>query len=154
MTAQRNLDPSSCFACSPDNHRGLHLTFRENEGGEMIAEWVPEIDFEGLRGIIHGGVVSTLLDEAMAKVVAASGFDALTAELRVRFRQEVPTGKPVRVRGWIEGRGRRMIRTEATLTQPDGVELAHAWAVFLALKHTRIPASLPPASSSMGDTQS
>ena len=131
------LSARSCFVCGPDNTRGLHLAFQTNECGEMIAEWIPEPEMEGYQGIVHGGLVSTVLDEAMAKVVDASGASALTAELRVRFRQQVPSGGPVRVRGWIESRNKRVINAEAALTSADGVELAHAWAVFLALKQER-----------------
>jgi acyl-coenzyme A thioesterase PaaI-like protein len=100
----------------------------------MAAQWLPNADFEGFRGIAHGGIVSTVLDEAMAKAVAATGADALTAEMRVRFRHEVSTAIPVLVQGWIESRQRRIFRTEASLTGPDGSELAHAWATFLELK--------------------
>jgi acyl-coenzyme A thioesterase PaaI-like protein len=105
----------------------------------MTAEWIPEPEMEGYQGIVHGGIVSTVLDEAMAKVVDATGVQALTAELRVRFRQQVPSGSPVRVRGWIESRNKRVINAEAALTGADGVELAHSWAVFLALKMARNP---------------
>jgi acyl-coenzyme A thioesterase PaaI-like protein len=126
---------SSCFACGPDNSRGLRLHFQGNEAGEMVAEWIPESELEGFQGIVHGGIVSTVLDEAMSKVVAESGVKALTAELRVRFRQHVPSGKMIRVRGWIDSQNKRMTKTEAVLTSSDGTELAHAWATFLALKY-------------------
>jgi uncharacterized protein (TIGR00369 family) len=133
------ISARSCFVCGPDNPRGLHLAFQTNESGEMTAEWIPEPEMEGYQGIVHGGIVSTVLDEAMAKVVDATGAEALTAELRVRFRRQVSSGIPVRVRGWIESRNKRMINAEAALTGTDGVELAHAWAVFLALKQERSP---------------
>ena len=130
----RKLERSCCFGCCPENPRGLKLDFREDESGKMAAQWLPEEDFEGFLGRAHGGIVGAVLDEAMAKAVAATGADALTAEMRVRYRKEVPTGVPVLVRGWIEGRKRRIFRTEASLTGPDGSELAHAWATFLELK--------------------
>ena len=133
-TKSTTLERDNCFACSSNNPRGLRLDFRQEEDGAMIAEWIPETDLEGYRGIIHGGLVSTVLDEAMAKVVAASGCGALTAELRVRFREQVASRSAVRVKGWIESHGRRMIRTEASLAAPDGKELAHAWATFLPVK--------------------
>ncbi len=126
---------SSCFACGPDNSRGLHLHFHSNEAGEMAAEWIPESELEGFQGIVHGGIVSTVLDEAMAKAVAESGVKAVTAELRVRFRQQVASGIMVRVRGWIDSQDKRMTKAEAVLTSSDGTELAHAWATFLALKY-------------------
>jgi acyl-coenzyme A thioesterase PaaI-like protein len=125
---------SSCFACGPDNERGLRLRFEKNEAGEMIAEWNPESSTEGFDGIVHGGIVSTVLDEAMAKAVVATEVEALTAELRVRFRRHVASGSKVQIRGWIDSRNRRVIKTEAALAGADGTELAHAWASFLALK--------------------
>lgn len=125
---------SSCFACGPDNPRGLRLQFVANEQGEMLADWTPDVSVEGFKGIVHGGLVSTVLDEAMAKVVAAAGAEALTAELRVRFRRYVPSGAATRIRGWIEDRGKRIIKTEAVLTDEAGAELAHAWGIFLQLK--------------------
>jgi len=124
--------PSSCFACCADNPHGLRLKFSTPKPGESAAEWVPNAFTEGFSGIVHGGIVSTVLDEAMSKAVAGAGLLALTAELRVRLRLRVVPGVPVQVRGWIESRNRRMIKTEAVLTGLDGDELAHAWGVFLA----------------------
>ena len=98
-----------------------------------MATWTPAPVWEGFRGIVHGGVVSTVLDEAMSKAVAATGREALTAELRVRFRRHVTSGEAFLIRGWISNRTKRKIETEATLTAADGTEHAHAWATFLAL---------------------
>jgi acyl-coenzyme A thioesterase PaaI-like protein len=125
---------SSCFACGPDNPHGLRLQFERNQNGEMTAEWFPPSSTEGFDGIVHGGIVSTVLDEAMAKAVVAAHVEALTAELKVRFRRHVASGSRVQIRGWIESRNKRVIKTEAALTGADGAELAHAWASFLSLK--------------------
>lgn len=133
-SAPSALLSSLCFACSPANQRGLHLQFQRSEKNEMAAAWIPDADLEGFEGIVHGGIVSTVLDEAMAQVVSASGLRALTAELRVRFRQQVPSGIPLYIRGWIQERSKRMIKAEAMLTAANGAELAHAWAVFLELR--------------------
>lgn len=124
---------SACFVCGKDNGRGLRIAFRLHDNGEISARWTPEPAFEGFRGIVHGGVVSTVLDEAMSKAVAATGTEALTAELRVRFRHHVTTGDAFHVRGWIVQRNKRLIETEAILTDNDGIEHAHAWARFLSL---------------------
>jgi len=125
---------SSCFACGPNNEHVLRLRFEKNEIGKMSAEWIPESSTEGFDGIVHGGIVSTVLDESMSKVVAATGVEALTAELRVRFRRHVVSGNRVQIRGWIDNRNKRIIKTEDALTGADGTELAHAWASFLTLK--------------------
>jgi acyl-coenzyme A thioesterase PaaI-like protein len=126
-----SLDPSQCFACSPENLRGLHLLFHSDAAGQWAAEWTPEADLVGFRGVVHGGIVSTVLDESMAKAVAGTGTFGYTAELRVRFREPVPPGAVLQVRGWIAERSRRMVKTEAFIQNSSGEELAHAWATFL-----------------------
>lgn len=124
---------SNCFVCGQNNPRGLRIHFERQDGGEMSANWRPDPEWEGFAGIVHGGVVSTVLDEAMSKAVAATRTEALTAELRVRFRHHVASGETFVIRGWIVKRNRRLIETEASLTAPDGTEHAHAWARFLTL---------------------
>jgi uncharacterized protein (TIGR00369 family) len=135
---------SFCFACGPDNPHGLRLRFTRTEQGEMIADWTPDAYTEGFEGIVHGGIVSTVLDESMAKAVISTGEEALTVELRVRFRRHVVAGKAVRVRGWIAARKRRVIEAEATLCDDEGTEFAHAWASFLVLKQKEQMIDCPP----------
>jgi acyl-coenzyme A thioesterase PaaI-like protein len=127
---------SGCFVCGQENARGLRIRFEQQDGGEMSANWRPGPDWEGFAGIVHGGVVSTVLDEAMSKAVAATKTEALTAELRIRFRHHVSSGETFLIRGWIVKRNRRLIETEASLTAPDGTEHAHAWARFLTIPKT------------------
>lgn len=128
---------SACFVCGQDNPRGLRIQYQRQDNGEITATWTPNQAWEGFRGIVHGGVVSTVLDEAMSKAVAAAGTEALTAELRVRFRRHVTSGDAFLIRGWIVKRNRRLIETEAALTATDGTEHAHAWARFLTLSKAR-----------------
>lgn len=128
---------SACFVCGQDNPAGLKILFQRQVNGDMTAVWTPGPAWEGFRGIVHGGLVSTVLDETMSKAVAATGSEALTAELRIRFRLPVNSGAPFLVRGWIVKRSKRLIETEATLTASDGTEHAHAWASFLTLSKAR-----------------
>jgi hypothetical protein len=90
---------SGCFVCGQENPRGLGIRFEQQDGGEISANWCPGPEWEGFAGIVHGGVVSTVLDEAMSKAVAATRTEALTAELRVRFRHHVASGETYRIRG-------------------------------------------------------
>ena len=123
----------ACFVCGQDNPRGLKIDYQCGDDGEVTATWTPSRELEGFRGIVHGGLVSTVLDEAMSKAVAAAGCEALTAELRVRFRRPVASAGVYLIRGWILDRGKRLIKTEAALSTHDGTECAHAWAIFLSL---------------------
>lgn len=124
---------SVCFVCGQDNPSGLQIRFQKQEDGTITATWVPGSQWEGFHGIVHGGLVSTVLDEAMSKAVTESGCESLTAELRVRFRRPVISGGTFLIRGWVVDRKKRLIETEATLTAADGTDYAHAWATFLSL---------------------
>lgn len=131
LSALRARSQSACFVCGRDNPRGMRLHYERRDSGEFIATWTPESTWEGFQGIVHGGIVSTVLDEAMSKAVMAAGWEALTAELRVRFRRPVASGADYSIRGWIAESAKRMVKTEAVLVSRGGVEHAHAWAVFL-----------------------
>jgi len=124
---------TNCFACGPDHPHGLKLRFRVNGTGSVVADWTPSKTWEGFRGIIHGGIVSTVLDEAMSKAVAATGRPALTCHLEVRLKRHVAPGEPLIVRGWVVGRQRRRIQAEAEIRDCQNVERAHGRAVFLAV---------------------
>jgi acyl-coenzyme A thioesterase PaaI-like protein len=124
---------SRCFVCGRDNASGLRIQFTTGSAGTAAADWTPSAAWEGFQGIVHGGIVATVLDEAMSKAVAATRCPALTAELRVRYRHYVSTGEALHVRGWIVKRAKRLITTEAILAAADGTERAHAWASFLTL---------------------
>jgi acyl-coenzyme A thioesterase PaaI-like protein len=121
-----------CVVCGTQNPNGLRIEFVKDTDA-VQASWLPAEGWESFQGTIHGGIITTVLDEAMSKAVISQDWHALTVELTVRFRQRVSPGDRLRVRGWIKDRRKRRIRTEATLTADSGEELAHAWATFLTL---------------------
>jgi len=127
-----NAHPT-CFVCGRRNTRGLQVVFREDING-VFSDWIPGEGLESFQGIIHGGVISAVLDEAMARAVIAGNCKALTVDLRVRFRASVCPGAHLHIHGWIVDKGKRKISTEATLTTPTGREQAHAWATFLVVE--------------------
>lgn len=128
---------AACVVCGPMNPRGLQIRFH-HDSGAVSAEWTPTADWEGFPRTIHGGIISTVLDEAMSKAVIASGWDALTAELKIRFRGRVSPGEELHVKGWIKENRKRRILAEAMLTTRQGVERAHGWATFLTLTSSSI----------------
>lgn len=124
---------NGCVVCGPEHPYGLRIRYVLGHDGAITAEWRPTENWEGFAGIVHGGIISTVLDEAMSKAVAAMNYEALTGELRVRFRHYVAAGENLRIRGWVVESVKRLVKAEATLTAADGSERAHAWARFLAL---------------------
>lgn len=130
---------NGCVVCGQDNPYGLRIHYVRERDGAISAEWRPTENWEGFEGIVHGGIISTVLDEAMSKAVAAMHYEALTGELRVRFRHHVAAGENLRIRGWVVEKVRRLVKAKATLTATDGSERAHAWASFLALPGHILP---------------
>ena len=57
----------ACIVCGPNHPRGLRITYEQDSSGSSTASWIPTSEWEGFRGIVHGGIISTVLDEAMAK---------------------------------------------------------------------------------------
>jgi acyl-coenzyme A thioesterase PaaI-like protein len=120
-----------CFACGAEHPHGLKLQFRVEEDGLAVADWTPSKNWQGFQDIIHGGIVSTVLDEAMSKAVAAAARPALTCHLEVRLHRAVAPEESLLIRGWVVKKRKRFIRVEADLRDRQNVERAHAWATFL-----------------------
>ena len=131
---QKLEDDHRCFACGAENPTGLRLVFQA--GGQkngVTAFFTPEKEFQGYKGIVHGGIISTLLDEAMAHAAIRSGYMPVTAEISIRFKNALPVGQKVQVEGWIEGPpAHRLIEAASELkTWPEGKLVATAKAKLL-----------------------
>ena len=97
--AQRHPD---CWVCSPSNTSGLAVEFEADESGAVEGVFSGGAAFTGYPGLLHGGVISALLDGAMTNCLMARGTPGLTARLEVRFLKPVAVDQPVTVRGWWE----------------------------------------------------
>jgi acyl-coenzyme A thioesterase PaaI-like protein len=92
-----------CFICGLENPVGLHLHIYEVEPGVVETTYTAPEHFQGYPGVLHGGIVGALLDEIAGR--AHMGTDVnqprfmFTAKLEVKYRQNVPIGKPLRIVG-------------------------------------------------------
>ena len=141
MTESRqNLTPlphkaqNRCFGCGPANPTGLRLEFLAAEDGSVVSlATVPEA-FDGHPGYLHGGIIATLLDEAMSKAVRALGLTAMTRQMEIDYRRPVPSGAPLRLEGRIiRGEGRKHW-TEARILNAKGIVLAEAKGLFIEVR--------------------
>ena len=80
--------------------------------------------YQGYDGLVHGGIISTLLDEAMAKLVYELGYEAVTASLEIRFKQPARILEPLLVYGEIIQVDKRLIKARAQISRKDGTILA------------------------------
>jgi acyl-coenzyme A thioesterase PaaI-like protein len=87
---------SGCFVCGDENPDGLRIPFYY-ECDQAVANYTADGKFQGYKGIFHGGLVSTLLDEIMAKAVLAQKRYCMTAEISVRFKKTIPVGTRLRL---------------------------------------------------------
>lgn len=118
-------DNGMCFVCGPKNPIGLKLEFAL-EDGKYITRFTPGPEHAGFIGITHGGIVSTVLDEVMARLVWVLGHKAVTAEMTVRLKKPAVTGEELTIKGWIVSEGRRIIECAAEARNPNGDMVAEA----------------------------
>jgi acyl-coenzyme A thioesterase PaaI-like protein len=112
-----------CYACGDLNPIGLHLEFRM-EDDWAVATFVAQQSHQGYPGYVHGGIVSSLLDEAMGWATYGRGIWALTGKLETHFRDIVPTNELLTVRGTISRDRGRTLEVIAELRDNDGKLLA------------------------------
>jgi uncharacterized protein (TIGR00369 family) len=129
-----------CFGCGAANPQGLHLTFTTTDDG-VSAAFTPLEVHQGYEHVVHGGIISTLLDDVMAWAVAAAGIWAVTGEMQVRFRRPLLVGESVTLRGSVTDiRSRAVSASGKIVRTADGQVIATATAMFV-----RVPAATQAA---------
>jgi uncharacterized protein (TIGR00369 family) len=115
-----------CFVCGAHNPHGLRLRFRR-DGDEVRADFTPQPADAGFRGIVHGGILSTVLDEAMfwAAATAKKQF-CIAAELNVRFVNKVAVGQKLVCIARLKTDRGRLWESAAELRDEQGTVYARA----------------------------
>ena len=125
-------DDNMCFACGIDNPISLKLDFELKDKNTAETTFNPKNVHQGYGGIMHGGLVTTLLDEAMAKVLELNKIVAVTGEINVRFKKAVKIEQELRIRGeLIDSYKDKLYFTEAYLYGNNNELLASAEAKFM-----------------------
>lgn len=129
-----------CFGCGAANLQGLHLVFTTDANG-VSAIFTPLEVHQGYEHVVHGGIISTLLDEAMAWAVSAAGIWAVTGQMQVRFRRPLHVGETVTLHGSVtDNRSRAISASGRVMREADGQLIATATAMFV-----RVPAATEAA---------
>ena len=124
------LKYSNCFICGDDNCHGLKARFYY-DGQEAFTEIETGESFEGYRGIYHGGVISSLLDEVMIKAILAEEIFAVTAEMTVKFLAPVLIGAKIKFTGRVVKHKGRLYFTEGFAVGSDGQIYATATGKYI-----------------------
>ena len=135
--AQSFLDDSMCFACSPRNPIGLKLVF-EQDGEICRTIFTAGPEHQGWSGVVHGGLVATLLDEVMAQWLWVRGITTMTAEMTTRYSKAMPVGESLTIEGNLVSEKGRLVEMAGKIILPDGTVAARATAKFLKVEMENI----------------
>ena len=137
MTLNDTTDYQLCFVCGQRNPNGLHLVFRQ-EGKTVVSDFQPREEHQGFPGIVHGGIVATVFDEALNRTSLLSTRPAwsMTGRLEIRYRRYVPYERMLRVRAFPGVERSRMMQASGVLTFADdeNTVLAEAHGTLMALR--------------------
>jgi uncharacterized protein (TIGR00369 family) len=133
-TPSVKLQKNYCFACGPDNPDGMHLEFTlDEEHKTFVCHFTLGKRYTGPPGHCHGGIIATILDDAMGKVNKLREVVAVTKEMTVEYIKPVPLEKPLRVEGReVSVHGRQHINMAEIFNQ-EGEVLARSKGIFIAI---------------------
>jgi acyl-coenzyme A thioesterase PaaI-like protein len=125
-------DDQECFVCGTRNRIGLKLSFqfdRETNTAEATVSF--QKLFQGWANVVHGGLISTVLDEIMVKTAAFLKLNCVTAEMRTKFLKPARIETSYQLTGRIRDRKGSLVFAEGSLTDPEtGKKIAVATATL------------------------
>jgi len=137
-----------CFACGKDNADGMHLKFYVDEAAHhAICQFKLARRYQGPPGHAHGGIIATILDEAMGKVNKLRNVIALTRSMSVEYLKPVPLGKALTVIGREQSVNGREHINVGEIADESGQVLARSTGKFIAIEPGRMLMKLAGPSS-------
>jgi acyl-coenzyme A thioesterase PaaI-like protein len=129
---EKQASARHCFICGVNNQNGLQIKFYQSEPGVVVAHVVVPKHFEGYPGVVHGGIVSAMLDEIAGRAFLTGDPPRfmVTAKLTVRFRRPVPIEQPLKLLGNAKEDKGRMAIASSELHDMSGALLAEAEVVL------------------------
>jgi len=127
-----------CFACGLENPIGLKMAFYEDDEGRVVANFTPGDEHQGYPGVVHGGIVTALLDEVLGRVAIAAERWMMTGRLNIRFRQPIPLGEPLTVVGAVVNWKKRILEARGEIRLADGQIGAEATGIFLEIPSEKV----------------
>ncbi|MDO8473355.1 MAG: PaaI family thioesterase [Dehalococcoidia bacterium] len=114
-----------CFGCGSENPLGLKLRF-EWDGTTARTTFTAQKVHQGWPGTMHGGLLCAILDEAIGWAAYYQGIKGVTGELVTRLKRPVLTGQTIVVEATSLKTSRKLVKTKAFISLPDGTVAAEA----------------------------
>ena len=127
ISIDTDLSEGLCFGCGQNNPIGLKLSFKQ-EDTVARAEFTPGKHHQGWPGVVHGGIITCLLDEAMSYAANFAGVHCLTAQMEVKLRRSALINELLVITSSITKRARKLVKTKAEVTLRDGTVIAEGMA--------------------------
>lgn len=141
MELKKQAQSRDCFVCGVQNAYGLHMRFYEPEPGVVETNYIVDEHFQGYPGVVHGGIIASMMDEAMGRVFMGDNPPRfmVTAELKIRYRKPVPTSQPLKIRGELVSDNGRVGRAIGTIHGSKGELLVEGEIVVANIPQTLNP---------------
>lgn len=131
----------SCFVCGEENPRGWRLRARAEEG-RVVLSYAARPEDVGYRGVVHGGLLITLVDEAMTwAAILALRKMCVAAELSIRLRRPVAPGEVLRVEGWVTRAAARLALAAGVVRAAEGHPCLEAQGKYVPMPAERAAAA-------------
>lgn len=129
-----DMEGFNCFACGPENERGIRMKFYvDEEADEVFSRVKPIVEHAGYPGVLHGGIQATLLDEvAFWAIWEKLGKPALTSRMEIEFKKPVEVSSEVEARARVAEVKRKLARVDTWLTVQGQVKARAKIVYFLA----------------------
>lgn len=133
-----------CFICGVENPVGLHLHIYETEPGVVETTYTAPEHFQGYTGVLHGGIVAAILDEVSGRSQMGgpeSPRFMFTGKLEVKYRRNVPIGRPLKIIGKAGRTREKIAEAWAGIYDENGELLAEANAIHIDVPKDKIDMS-------------
>jgi acyl-coenzyme A thioesterase PaaI-like protein len=137
VPTQANLDRihaqehARCVITGPHNPTGLKLKFKVQPDGSVAAVFNCSPALQSYANVLHGGVISAILDSAMVNALFAIGIVAVTATLELRYFAPTVTGRFAMARAWTESAAAHPLYIQRAELIQDEKLMVEARAKFL-----------------------
>lgn len=136
--------PHHCFGCGETNRSGLRLKFFVDEQKQIVCHTRLAPRFAGPPGHAHGGIIATLLDEAMSKATRVHDVVAMTRQMDVEYLRPVPLECGLTLTGRRVSHHGRKHYCEAEIRDAAGVLFARGKALFIAVDRSILQRTMKP----------
>jgi acyl-coenzyme A thioesterase PaaI-like protein len=135
---QKQPSSDNCFVCGRENPIGLKMRFYTDDDGCVYADYVPRAEHQSYPGVMHGGLITAMLDEIIGRTAIASNLWCMTAKLEVRFKKPVPIDAPLKLKGTITKQTNRLIEGHGENRLADGTLAVEATGTYLRIPDDQI----------------